>query len=165
VFRHLALRIRNVTNPMIGCGAQQTRRTLDGGNRQGGGKPRRRNRTCPLAKASRREEPRRRKPQGFRAGVDDESPVRWRGVLWKPHERRLEKSRPGRQESVSRRGLLFVGATTSAVHREHGRPLESLKSFGRTMKKPHFHTPCPKSRTERTRHRVLHRILHLSSVL
>lgn len=52
MFRHPSGRIPNAANPMIGCGVQQTRETRDGGNRQGGGKPRRRNETRPLAKAS-----------------------------------------------------------------------------------------------------------------
>jgi len=49
--------------------------------------------------------------QGSKAGVDDESPARWRGVLWKPQERRLVQTRQGRQESVSRRGFWNVGGS------------------------------------------------------
>jgi len=37
------------------------------------------------------------------------------GHLWKPHERRLEKSRQGREECVSRRGLEVVGGAASAA--------------------------------------------------
>jgi hypothetical protein len=106
---------RNAANPRIGCGVQQTRRTHDGGNRQGGGKPRRRNRTCAVASAGRSEAEPRREPRRTRAGVDVERPDRWRGNLWKPHEKRLERSRQGRKERVSRRRLPVVGGAASAA--------------------------------------------------
>jgi hypothetical protein len=37
------------------------------------------------------------------------------GHLWKPHERRQERSWQGRKESVSRRGLRVVGGAASAA--------------------------------------------------
>jgi hypothetical protein len=47
VLGFVRFRGRNSANPMIGSGVQQTRKIRDGVNRQGGGKPRRRNVTCP----------------------------------------------------------------------------------------------------------------------
>jgi hypothetical protein len=132
---------RNAANPRIGCGMQQARKTHDGGNRQGGGKPRRWNRTCSLARAGRSEAEPRREPRWNQAGVDIKRSDRWRGDLWKTHERRLEKSRQGRKESVSRRGLRVVGGAASADPLRNGRPPEPLKRRGRTVEKPTLHTP------------------------
>lgn len=132
---------RNAANPRIGCGMQQARKTHDGGNRQGGGKPRRRNRTCSLARAGRSEAEPRREPRWNRAGVDIKRSDRWRGDLWKTHERRLEKSRQGRKESVSRRGLRVVGGVASVAPLRNGRPFKPLKRRGRTVEKPTLHTP------------------------
>jgi hypothetical protein len=79
-------------NPRVGSGVQQTRENRDGENRQGGEKPRRRNRTCPWQKQAEAPSP-IGKPIGEGAGVDVLIPCRWRGDLWKPQERCLVETR------------------------------------------------------------------------
>jgi hypothetical protein len=70
----------NTMNPRIGCGVQQTRGARDGENRQGGEKPRRRNRTCPRQRQAEARDP-NGQPEGTNAGVDVTRVCRWRGGL------------------------------------------------------------------------------------
>jgi hypothetical protein len=81
-----------MVNPRIGSGVQQTRKNRDGESRQGGEKPRRRNRTYPWQRWAEAPSP-IGKPGGEGAGVDVSNPCRWRGDLWKPQERCLVETR------------------------------------------------------------------------
>jgi len=88
---------------MIGSGVQQTRGIDDGENRQGGEKPRSRNRTCLWRQqAEALYRPGNRKGS---VGVDVVGFRRWKGDLWKPYERCLVETR--QRES---------GASSSARH-------------------------------------------------
>jgi hypothetical protein len=95
-------RAGNVTNPRIGSGVQQTRKASNGVNHQGGEKPRRWNRTGPLARAGRSDDQDEKLvsrpahlPKGG-AGVDDEADVDGED-LWKTQERSLNE-RTGRKD-------------------------------------------------------------------
>jgi len=125
--RQPGTRDRNATNPRIGCGAQQTRRTHDGGNRQGGGKPRRRNRTGSLARAGRSEAEPKREPRWNRAGVDVERPDRWRGIFGNP--KRGAWRSPGKDERKASRDAdsWSLEELLRQPRLKRGRPAKPLK--------------------------------------
>jgi len=99
----------NAANPRVGSGVQQTRETGDGENRHGGEKPRRRNRICPRQGQAEGTRP-KGKPGGFGPGVDVASSCRWRGDLWKPHERRSARAGQGSPKGVFERQTGWNGS-------------------------------------------------------
>lgn len=105
---------RNTVNPMIGSGAQQTRGIDDGEIRQGGEKPRSRNMTCSWQQQA--ETLYRPGDRKGNAGVDVVGFCRWKGDLWKPHERCLVETR--QRESGASSSARFQGVRSLQIRED-----------------------------------------------